>query len=163
MEKHEKRILLALSAVVLCLLAAVLTLRSRQPEVIAGTFVPPAFDAAAVSGVPEGVDETMYGTLTLNEHAAVSLYSSPILYAGEAEVYFTVEEGSDAWVRLQLLGSDGTLLGETGLLRGGEYVARIPLSVQPESGPALAKILTYEPETYYSLGSATAQIMLQVK
>ena len=45
----------------------------------------------------------------------------------------------------------------------GEYVEHIALTAAPESSRAIAKILTYEPETWYSMGSATAEIMLQIK
>lgn len=160
MDKLEKRIILVLSALVLALLAAVLVQRaSRQVEV--SDFEAPAFDANALSGKPEVAYPDIYGTLSLNDDATVSLYSVPIVTDGTATVYFTADASNTVWVRLRLLDAEGSTLGESGLLRPGEYVESVVLTAQPDRPEAIAKILTYDPDTYYSLGSATAQVLLQ--
>ena len=160
MEKTEKRILIILGALVLALLAAVLIQRANRTVEI-GEFEIPAFDASALSGEPEVAYPDMYGTLSLNEQATVSLYSAPIVSGDTATVCFTADIGNTVWVRLRLLDAEGNTLGQSGLLRPGEYVDCVALTTQPDRPEAIAKILTYEPDTYYSLGSATAQIFLQ--
>ena len=161
MDKLEKRILIVLGALVLALLAAVCIQRANRPVEVSG-FEPPAFDASALSGEPEVAYPDMYGTLSLNDEVTVSLYSAPIVADDFALVCFAADAGNTAWVRLRLLDAKGNILGESGLLRPGEYVESIALATQPDRPEAIAKILTYEPDTYYSLGSATAQIMLQI-
>lgn len=161
MDKPEKRILLVLGTALLVLLAIVLAKHDGAQKTAAGEFVAPSFDAAAMSGKPENVNQAIYGTLVLNNEVTVSLYSSPIVSGDTAQVYFAAEAQNAAWVRLRLLDSKGNLLGESGLLRPGEYVESIILTTQPKHPEAVAKILTYEPNTYYSLGTATAQLLLQ--
>lgn len=53
------------------------------------------------------------------------------------------------------------MLGQTGLLKPGEYVEYLALDTLPGNAPVIAKILTYQPETYYSMGSASAEMELQ--
>ena len=160
MDKLEKRIILVLSALVLALLAAVLV-QSANRQVEVSDFEVPAFDANALSGKPEVAYPDMYGTLALNDEVTVSLYSAPIVTDSAAQVCFTVDVGTAAWVRLRLLDTEGNTLGESGLLRPGEYVESVVLTAQPDRPEAIAKILTYDPDTYYSLGTGTAQILLQ--
>ncbi|MBE6962131.1 MAG: hypothetical protein E7445_06705 [Ruminococcaceae bacterium] len=161
MSKLEKRILLIFGMIVLAVAAAVLIRWGGERDVIVNDFIPPSFDSAAVSGFPEGVDKTIYGTLILADGIAVSLYSAPTVTDGAAQVYFASNEINTAWVRLRLLDAQGALLGETGLLRPGEYVESLILQTQPKSAQVTAKILTYEPDTYYSKGTATAQLTLR--
>ena len=165
MSKTEKIILLVLAAAVL-VCGALAVFKPETPAqllAVVGEFVTPAFDSAAVSGTPEVGLPQIYGTLALTEDVAVSLYSAPIVTDGKAQVFFTAEPSNTAWVRLRIMDESGAVLGESGLLKPGEYVEYIALSAEPKSERAIAKILTYEPETYYSMGSATAEIMLQIK
>ena len=63
---------------------------------------------------------------------------------------------------LRLLDADGNILGETGLVKPGRYLRILKLDAVPsKDGLVLARILTYEPGIYYSLGSANANIMLR--
>ena len=164
MSKTEKIILLVLAAAVLaCCALVVFKPEAPAAPPVVGEFVPPEFDSAAVAGTPEVGLPQMYGTLALNEDIAVSLYSAPIVSDGRAQVFFTSAKDNTAWVRLRIMDETGAVLGETGLLKPGQHVEYISLAATPKSARAIAKILTYEPETYYSLGSATAEIMLQIK
>jgi hypothetical protein len=158
LSKKEITLLGVLAALAAALLIVLLT---REDEIIVNDFVSPAFDSAAVSGLPVGVDTSIYGTLILADGIAVSLYSAPTVTDGTAQVYFASPASNTAWVRLRLLDAQGVLLGETGLLRPGEYVESLILQTMPKSGQVTAKILTYQPDTYYSMGSATAQLQLR--
>ena len=155
-------IILAAMAVVIAVISAVLLLRPDvPPEVVVGDFVPPEFDAAAVEGLPAVGMPDMYGTLVLNESTAVSMYSAPIVCEDKVQVFFTSDATNTVWVRLRLMDQKGTVLGQTGLLKLGEYVEYLALDTLPGNTPVIAKILTYQPETYYSMGSASAEMELQ--
>ena len=55
-----------------------------------------------------------------------------------------------------MLDANGNTLGETGLIRPGEYVQSVVFETIPEVGDSIGlKLMAYEPETYYSAGSAT--------
>ena len=158
MSKKEITLLGVLAALAAALLIVLL---AQEDEIIVNDFVPPAFDSAAVSGLPVGIDTTTYGTLILADGIAVSLYSAPTVTDETAQVFFASHASNTAWVRLRLLDAQGDLLGETGLLRPGEYVESLILQTMPKSKQVTAKILTYQPDTYYSMGSATAQLQLR--
>lgn len=67
------------------------------------------------------------------------------------------------WLKVRLLTEDGAVLGESGLLRPGQYVRSVTLTTVPEQTvPVLLKIMAYEPDTYYSAGSVVLQTQLRV-
>ena len=66
------------------------------------------------------------------------------------------------WLKARILDGSGAVLGETGLLRPGEYVRAAALNTVPaQTVPVTVKIMAYEPETYYSAGSVLLQTQLR--
>ena len=56
----------------------------------------------------------------------------------------------------------GELLGETGLIRPGEYVQSVTFDTVPASGATISmKVMAYEPETYHSAGAVTLNTTIQ--
>lgn len=163
MSKAEKWILLVASLACAVLLSMLLLRVTAPKEVVVGKFTPPEFDAVAVKGVPQVTHPERYGTLHLTEEISVALYSRPVVQDGRAQVFFTSPATNTVWIRLRITDSKGNVLGETGLLRPGEYVEYIDLTETPKKSATVARILTYEPETYYSMGSAAVEIELQKK
>ena len=164
MSKIEQRIIFILAATVFILLIAVLLIGKDKDKsnIIAGSFSPPDFDKAAVVGTPiEAKSMSNYGTLNIAKGFIVSMCSSLSNINEKAEIWFTSNADNSVWVKLCIFDTDGNLLGESGLLKPGEYVQYIDIkNVPTNSEYVVAKILSYEPDTYYSLGSATAQINL---
>ena len=166
MTKSQKIILLLLAAALVAVSIAASVASRQEPERVVGDFVPPAFaDAVLGAPAPHEVEGLPYGTLTLSEEISVSMVSQLTADEfGAVDVWFTAPDTNRGWVNLRLQDEEGNLLGETGIVRPGEYVQSIRLgSVPKSSGIILARILTYEPDTYYSMGSASAQVMLNVK
>ena len=162
MNKKEKIILAVLGVLVLAAAITVAVLAgNRQPQYVQGQFTPPPFAEGTVVGTPENLDPALgYGTLNL-DGSAVSLCANTTIVNGKAQLYLTNAADNIGWVRIKLYSADGTQLGQSGLVRPGEYIRWIDLDTVPGSaGLAVIKIMLYEPETYYSLGSATAQVML---
>lgn len=162
MSRVEKFILLILGAAAAVCLSLLLFRTEDKPEIVVGVFVPPPFEASTVSGAPDVEVAEDYGTLELSANIAVSMYSSPMVTDGKALMCFASAAGNRAWVRLRIMDETGGVLGETGLLKPGEYVEYVSLEKAPASSVAIARILTYEPDTYYSMGSADAEIRLQI-
>ena len=164
MTKLQKTIIIILTILIAgMIITAGIVFASRQnPEVIAGTFVPPEFDPAAITGIPDLSDPgAAYGTLELKPNAIISMCANVHVENHSARVVFTSMKENQGWMKIKLLSNDGTVLGQSGLIRPGEYVEFVELtSVPKQSELVVAKILIYEPDTYYSLGSASAQVML---
>ncbi len=148
-------ILLAIVAIVVTVVMA-----QREPEV---EFIPPAFEAEAVVGVPEVPEEYAYKEI----YQAPMPFSASLCGAvfnedGRAVVYFTNPESNEVWLKLRICDESGNILGESGLLKPGEYIRSVPLSVEVAAGTALRmRIMGYEPDTYMSAGSVSINTVMQ--
>ena len=57
------------------------------------------------------------------------------------------------WTKLRILDQDGNIIGETGLLKPGQYVESVQLNDVAVSGNVTLQVMGYEPDTYFSAGS----------
>ena len=165
MTKLQKNILAFMALLLVVLLMVVFCVyQNRQPETIVGDFVAPTFDPSATTGTPENLDAARaYNSLELKENAVIALCANIVVEINAAQVYLTSQEGNQGWIKIKLMDEEGNLLGQSGLIRPGEYIPAVQLdSVPEESGLIVAKVLIYEPDTYLSLGSASIQAMLMV-
>lgn len=118
-------------------------------------FVPPPFEKAAVSGVPDVPQELGWGELDAKAFK-VSVCGVVCAEADSADVWLTNPESNDVWLKLRILDAEGAVLGETGLLKPGEYVRAVRLNRETEAGEKIAlKIMSYEPKTFYSEGAVS--------
>lgn len=143
------------AALAVLIIATVLAL--YLPNGKPAAFTPPPFEENAVSGVPEVPEELGYSSPYKEGMAyRFSVCGNVTLEGSEAVVYFTNPSENDVWLKLRVLDESGKTLGETGLIRPGEYVRCVSLSSAPPAVAKIAlKIMGYEPETYHSAGSAT--------
>jgi hypothetical protein len=96
----------------------------------------------------------------MSEEFSVGLCGAPQLREdGTLGLYFTNPAENQVWLRLRLYDEAGTLLCESGLLRPGEFLPAVRLSAPAAPGASLsARIYSYEPDTYFNRGSATAVV-----
>ena len=122
-----------------------------------GEFIPPEFDAAAVKGIPDVPENLGYSSPYQDGMAyRFSVCGYMTMDSNKAVVYFTNAAENDVYLKLRLLDVNGKTLGETGLLKPGEYVKDVELNVIPSAGTGIIlKIMSYEPDTYMSAGSVT--------
>lgn len=162
----SKKEIIVLAIVGVLILAAIVGIavakKTNQQQTIVNDFVAPPFDAAAQTGQPTDVPENgAYGALALREDAVVRMCANVFTEGNAALVYLTSESENVGWIRIKLLDADGNVVGESGLLRPGEYVRAVQLNKAVSEGTMLTvKILVYEPETYVSIGSAGAQVRI---
>lgn len=152
----KKNMPLALVAVI-CLMSVVVMIavlanpKKGEPQ----AFTPPPFEEAAVSGVPTVPEGLGWGELDAKVYKA-SVCGVIRVENGSADVWLTNPESNTVWLKLRILDKDGNILGETGILKPGEYVQSVTLDNVPQSGDAISlKLMAYEPDTYYSAGAAT--------
>ena len=89
----------------------------------------------------------------------VSVCGVPTVDGQDLTVYFTNTEGNETYLKLRVLDTGGNNLGETGLLKPGEYVKTVTLDKTLAAGENLKlKIMGYEPETYESAGSVSLNV-----
>ena len=156
MNKKPIAVLAALCAVALAVMTAVLVYTGQT------RFTPPPFDPAAQSGIPDVPKNLGYGELdaTVFRFSAAGALTAD---NGGTDLWLTNPADSTVWLKARILDADGALLGESGLLRPGEYVQSVTLDRVPaQTAPVTVKIMAYEPETYYSAGSVLLQTQLFV-
>ena len=129
-----------------------------------GTFTPPPFDEGAQSGVPdpEALDGLGYSPAPSDGMPfSTALCGFLVEKDGKADVYFTNFSDNAVWMKLRITDLDGNILGETGLIKPGEYVRSIEITGKYTAGEQIClKIMAYEPETYYSAGSANLNTVI---
>lgn len=152
--KQQKIIYILIAAVIVCagLLLTAILMPQKQPI---GEFVPPPFDENAVTGTPTPPEQLYYSELFQEGMA----YRFGICMALNVEqnrlrAYFSNVEGNEVWLKIRVISESGDTLGESGLLKPGEYVEYIKLSDEAKPGTKVTMlVMGYEPETYYSAGS----------
>lgn len=162
---RQKRSRLLTVSAVFCLLSifvmgTVLCLTDRE---ISAPFVPPEFDPAAQVGSPSVPEDLNYREVYREGMGFSSKVCATVTAEGNtAVIYFTNPKENTVWLKLRMMAADGTVLGETGLIRPGEYVRSVVLKGVPVSGSGIKlKIMAYEPETYHSEGSAVLNTVFE--
>lgn len=137
-------------AVLVMLLSLALTGgKSEQAE-----FIPPPFETAAQSGMPDVADESWTQIYRDGMNFSAHICGKVILNGNAADVYFTNDDSNGVWLKLRILDGEDNILAETGLLKPNEYVRTVTFDTIPENKAAIRlKIMAYEPDTYYSAGA----------
>ena len=158
MKKHKKNYILPLAAVLCVLSLAVMVFAlTRQEEIPTemGEFTPPPFESAAVVGSPAVPDGLGWQELDARVYK-VGICGKFIPKGNSADIWLTNPEGNTVWLKVRVLDEKGNILGETGLVRPGEYVQSVALDTVPKAGtPIVLKIMAYQPDTYYSEGAVS--------
>ena len=160
-QAQKRRLQLLTAMVALCALSvAVMIYALVTPKTVMGEFVPPPFEAAAEFGTPQVPDGLGWQEVDAKAYK-VGLCGKVIPDGQAMDVWFSNPAENTIWMKLRLLDSKGNLLGETGLIRPGEYVRSVNLSAVPAAGTALVmKVMAYEPETYTSAGVVSMQTVM---
>ena len=174
MKKGQKRILLLIAGILLVLLLVLAGVSKQQSRRPAAVFEKPSFEVQARKGSPEiSEDAADFQMFEIGDGIRVGLCGNIRTEAssenggengGKAFVYFTSDPDNTVWLRMVLLNAENERIGESGLLLPGEFVEEIELDPVPEeTSEAVVKILSYEPVTYYSMGSAAAKVLLNIE
>lgn len=135
---------------------------NQDKETVIGEFIAPAFDSSVEEGIPE-VDNASY-TEVYMEGMSFRAYVCALFSVedGTAQVYFTNLEENEAWLRLRIWNQDGEVVAETGIIKPGEYVEMITFTQEVSSGEGITlEMMSYEEETYQSLGSVQLNTILE--
>ena len=162
--KDKKLIIPILSIVcIISLCFMVFVLFRTAPASTNAEFVPPEFDINAESGIPEVPEE--YGWSEIYQDGMnfrVGINKKIINTNNQADVYLYNNESNSVWLKLRVLDEDGRILGETGLIKPGEYIKTVTFTTSVYDGEKVKlKIMSYQPETYYSEGSIILNTNIQ--
>ena len=156
-KKQKKNYILPLAAV-LCLLSLavmIFALTRQNTKTVMGEFTPPPFDSAAVVGSPTVPDGLGWQELDAEVYK-VGICGKFIPKGNTADVWLTNPDSNTVWLKVRVLDEKGNTLGETGIIKPGEYVQSVTLDTVPKAGtPIVLKIMAYQPDTYYSEGAVS--------
>lgn len=155
--------LLGAACVVAFLVLIAVARTSAQKQTTIGEFTPPPFESAAAYGVPEVEADLGWSELSVRQGYVAHVCG--VLRAdadGSVAVWFSSDKDNEVWLKLRLKNAQGETLGETGILKPGEYVERMKLEDGAQSGTVVLQIMGYEPETYYSAGSVSLETELTI-
>lgn len=134
-----------------------------NPKVVETPFEAPAFAENAQIGAPEVPKEL--GWSELHQEGMdfkVGICGNLQFEEHEATLYFTNPEENEIWMKLRITDQKGKVLAETGLIKPGEYIKAVAFEKKPKAGSELEmKVMTYEPDTYYSAGTVTMRTTVQ--
>lgn len=157
-KKWAVPVLAAVCLLCLAMMAAALVYTQSPAQ---GEFIPPPFEESAVSGIPDVPEELGWQELDAQAFQ-VGVCGAVVLEGNRADVWLTNPESNIVWLKLRIMDENGTVLGETGLIRPGEYVQSVTFDTVPASGATISmKVMAYEPETYHSAGTVTLNTTIQ--
>lgn len=159
--KHTKLVWLSAALCVMCIAAMAFALYySAQTQV---RFVPPDFDPAAVTGMPNLTSEDGYSALNTGVYI-FSISGVLDLVDGKTDLWLTNHADNEkAWLKVVMKDMKNQKLGETGLLRPGEYVQSMQITNPPaETCDVKLVVMGYEADTYYSIGNVTLLTTLEI-
>ena len=157
MKKQKNHYILPLAAVlcVLSLAVMVFALTRQNTQTVMGEFTPPPFDSSAVVGTPAVPDGLGWQELDAQAYM-VGICGKFIPNGNTADIWLTNPVSNTVWLKVRVLDENGNTLGETGLIKPGEYVQSVTLDTVPKTGkPIVLKIMAYQPDTYYSEGAVS--------
>ena len=147
---RKNRIIVILAALCVFSLAAMVLALSRVQK--AAEFTPPPFEPAAEYGMPDVPEGLGYQELDVQVYR-VWLCGEVHVRDSAAQVWFANPESNTLWLKLRVLDEEGRILGQTGILRPGEYVRQVVLSETGQGTAVTLKVMAYEPDTYHSAGA----------
>lgn len=151
-KQKNKDMLLPLAAALCLVSVIVMIVVLAIPKEELGEFNPPPFDTSAQVGIPIVPDDLGWNELDAQAFKA-SVCGKIVANGNTADVWLTNPESNTVWLKLRVLDVNGNALGETGLIKPGEYVQSVTLNTVPKVGsPIVLKLMAYQPDTYYSEG-----------
>lgn len=157
---------IAIAITVTVVALAILNSRENNAEKSSETaaFVPPPFEEGAEQGAPD-VPENMGYREVYREGMSfrASICGEVNISEGKADVYFTNSAENSLWMKLRIFDASGKVIAETGLIKPGEYLKTVSFDTVPQNGEKISmKIMTYEPDTYYSGGAVALNTVAKV-
>lgn len=150
--KHKWSLPVAAGITVLSIVCMITILMKQDKQL---DFTPPPFEPTVEVGTPS-VDESLGWSEIMQDGMGFTAHvcGNVILNDKSAQVYFTNDKENTVWMKLRVLNESDEVLGETGILKPGEYVTSVELNKTLKQGDNIKlKIMAYQPETYYSEGA----------
>lgn len=120
-------------------------------------FVKPEFDdnAKPISNIE--IDEKLqYAEINVEVGYNVGICNNLIMDNEEnILIYFSSLKDNNVYLKLRIYDKEQKMLKETGLIKPGEQIEKLKIENLKEDKEVIIKIMSYDPETYYSRGTVS--------
>lgn len=151
MKNNKLLIILCTILAFLAIVIVVLLFSIKSKE----TFKKPDFESS-VTEIPSDLD---YQKSILNILDGYSIYISPnpkILDNNYLKIDFLSIPTNEVYIKVRILDSEKNIIGETGLLKAGDYLEKVKLSKSVKVNDNITyKIMGYDQNDYTSAGSVS--------
>ena len=106
-------------------------------------FTPPEFDKEAITGTPEVPENLGYSPLEIESGFSTFICGKLSAKNSNVDVYFTSPETNTVWLLLRIIDKTGKVIGQTGIIRPGEYVKTIVLNEVPEKEKNIKRVFSF--------------------
>lgn len=119
-------------------------------------YSPPAFEKNVQLGVPSPPETATYQEIAAQDGYVIGMSGRISVHNSQADVYLANLEGNNVWIRMTMMDNSENILGQSGIIRPGEYLQTLPISLdlqQYKTAAVVIQIDGYVPDTYESAGS----------
>ena len=155
----KNKVILPLLAVVCVISVIAAIILACNTGVRETEFMPPPFDSGAVVGSPDLENDPSFAQVDAKAYK-FGVCGKVLLKENNAQLYLSNYTDSGVWLKVRVYDSNNTLLGESGLIREGEYLQYVAISHVPDGEKLILRVMAYEPDTYYSAGAVTLNAMI---
>lgn len=160
---HKKKITFCVLSALCCLSVCVMIFAVIKTVNDKEAVAPPAFDPAAIMSTPDVPKDLGYSPLEVEQGYKAYVCGELLAIGSNVDVYFTSPETNAVWLLLRVTDETGAVLGETGIIRPGEYIKTLTLNTVPHKDKSVKlKIIAYQPETYTSMGVVGLNTKLKI-
>lgn len=115
-------------------------------------FVKPDFEENAVDGIP-AVENFDKSVVKINEEYVIYINPVPVIKKGKLLINFTSIDSNKILVKLRVKDSNGNIVGESGILKSGQYVEYLDIDGINIGDEITYVIMGYEANSYLSAGT----------
>lgn len=127
-------------------------------------FIKPEFDknAKPISNIE--IDEKLqYAEINVEAGYNVGICNNLILdNEKNILIHFSSLKDNRIYLKLRIYDKEQNVLKETGLIKPGEQIEKIKIENLKEDKDVIIKIMSYDPETYYSRGTVSLNTKIKI-
>jgi len=146
----NNKMIIVLSTILVLLISVIIVLGINL--VHKTTFVKPIFDELSSSKIPEDLNYTK-NVLEITKGYSIYIDVKPIIDNDYLIVNFVSLDTNNIWIKIRILDKDGSIVGESGLIKKGEHLEKIKLNKKVSINDKITYVIMgYEIDTYLSAG-----------
>ena len=116
------------------------------------TFIKPDFEGNVVEGIPD-IDDFNKKVVPVKDGYNFYVNPIPVIKDGKLLVNFTSIESNEILLKLRIKDYNGNIVGETGILKAGQYVKYINVDGISKGKEISYVVMGYEKDSYLSAGT----------